>query len=134
MFFALVAVAFAVLWVRSYTHREGVLVPLMNSEGRSFASFRGRIGSEPDPAATQWAWRSESANLHDFDWDEWERTTPRWIVGKNYAVVVPHWFPLAVAGALSVAPWLALRFSVRTMLIATTLVAVVLGLAVWASR
>jgi hypothetical protein len=45
-------------------------------------------------------------------------------------VQVPNWFPVVVAVAFGVAPWITYRFSVRTLLIATTLVAVVLGLAV----
>ena len=47
-------------------------------------------------------------------------------------VFVPDWFLVGVAGGLAVAPWLKLsrRFSLRTLLIATTLVAVVLGLIV----
>jgi hypothetical protein len=53
------------------------------------------------------------------------------MVGKNYRVIVPHWFALVAAGSLSAAPWFRLRFSLRTLLIATTLIAVVLGLFVW---
>ena len=39
-----------------------------------------------------------------------------------------------VARDCGVAPWLRWRFSLRTLLIATTLVAVVLGLIVWSVR
>ena len=42
-----------------------------------------------------------------------------------------HWFviiPIAVLGLISSRPWFRWRFSLRTLLIATTLVAVVLGL------
>jgi hypothetical protein len=49
------------------------------------------------------------------------------------AVAVPFWF-LILGGTFSgVAPWLrwSKRYSLRTLLIATTLVAVVLGLIVW---
>ena len=131
-----VAVLLCVLWVRSYWHGEGLLMPLNN--GTRLASFRGRIGIEPDERAIHWAWRIEPLTFLDpnFDWDNWERNTPHWIVGKNYRVLMPHWFPLIVAGTLSAAPWLRLprRFSLRTLLIATTLVAVALGLIVWASR
>ena len=46
------------------------------------------------------------------------------------------WFPVLLSIMLAVAPWIRLskRFSLRTLLIATTLVAVVLGLVVWAAR
>ncbi len=46
----------------------------------------------------------------------------------------PHWFQTLLFAALGVVPWIRWRFTLRTMLIATTLVAVVLGLALWAAR
>jgi hypothetical protein len=50
-------------------------------------------------------------------------------------LIAPHWFPVFVAGAFAVVPWIhwTKRFSLRTLLIATTLIAVVLGLVVWSS-
>jgi hypothetical protein len=39
----------------------------------------------------------------------------------------PHWAFVLIFGALAAAPWIKWRFSLRTLLIATTLVAVVLG-------
>ena len=52
-------------------------------------------------------------------------------------VVIKLYAMLAIASFLATTPWIRLirwQFSLRTLLIATTLVAVVLGLAVWASR
>jgi hypothetical protein len=49
------------------------------------------------------------------------------------SVAVPYWFSFLIAGALTTAPWIfqiPWRFSLRTLLITTTLVAVVLGLIV----
>ena len=48
-------------------------------------------------------------------------------------VIVPDWFLIGVAVTLSAAPWIQWpnRFSLRTLLITTTLVAVVLGSIVW---
>jgi hypothetical protein len=51
--------------------------------------------------------------------------------------VGPHWYFAITFAAIAALPWLAwlpYRFSLRTLLIATTLVAVVLGVAVWVSR
>jgi hypothetical protein len=42
------------------------------------------------------------------------------------------WFPILLGVAIASAPWVR-RFSLRTLLIATTLVAVVLGIVVMAS-
>ena len=49
----------------------------------------------------------------------------------------PHWLTVLVCCAVSGVPWLGYvprRFSLSTLLVATTLVAVVLGLVVWLSR
>ena len=44
---------------------------------------------------------------------------------------IPHWFAVALAATFAATPWLRWRFSLRTLLIAITLVALVLGLVVW---
>ena len=51
-------------------------------------------------------------------------------------ILVPMWFPLFVAVGFAATPWFRWpkKFSLRTLLIATTLVAVVLGLIVYAIR
>ena len=45
-----------------------------------------------------------------------------------YFLQMPNWFLVLVAATLSVAPWLKRRFSLRTLLIAMTLVALLLGM------
>jgi hypothetical protein len=49
-------------------------------------------------------------------------------------VSFPHWFLALLSAAFATAPWLRWRFSIRTLLIAMTLVAVALGLIAWLSR
>jgi hypothetical protein len=46
----------------------------------------------------------------------------------------PIWVLVLLVAAIGAVPWLRWRFSLRTLLLATTLVAVVLGLTVWAMR
>jgi hypothetical protein len=59
----------------------------------------------------------------------------RWGFGLGiYSYVVPHWFCALILATFSVAPWIRRQFSLRTLLIVTTLVAVVLGLIVWQVR
>jgi hypothetical protein len=58
---------------------------------------------------------------------------------SRFVVSVPYYFLALAVSALAAAPWIhwirwPRRFSLRTLLIATTLVAVALGLVVWASR
>ena len=47
---------------------------------------------------------------------------------------IPYWFLTLFSAALAAAPWLRWRFSLRTLLLAITLIAVVLGLIVWSIR
>src|SRR5262249_55403482 len=47
---------------------------------------------------------------------------------RSFAILVPIWFPIAAIGMGAVIPWLPYRFSVRTLLILTTLLALTLGL------
>jgi hypothetical protein len=61
-------------------------------------------------------------------------------IGNDFlSAGAPYWFHLIVTSLLAIAPWLPLiriprRFSLRTMLIATTLIAVMLGLIAWLDR
>ncbi len=53
--------------------------------------------------------------------------------------VIPHWFLVLLSAAFAYVPWLPwqkirLRFSLRTMLIVTAVVCVLLGLVVWRTR
>ena len=52
------------------------------------------------------------------------------VFGNGWQVAIPLWLPVLICGALTAIPWLRWQFSLRTLLIATTLVAVVLGLIV----
>jgi hypothetical protein len=49
-------------------------------------------------------------------------------------IVVPWWFVVFLAGMFAAVPRISCRFSLRTMLIATTLIAVVLGLIGYVTR
>ena len=49
----------------------------------------------------------------------------------GFSLLIPFWFPLAISVGSTFIPWHRLRFSLRTLLIVTTLVAMVLGLVVW---
>jgi hypothetical protein len=55
---------------------------------------------------------------------------PGWLVS------VPYWLSMSFIATLAALPWMpwSWRFSLRTLLIATTLIAVVLGLIVWEVR
>jgi hypothetical protein len=78
---------------------------------------------------------------------EWQYTSRRvpqqfpitWLRWRNlstfsYRLFIPIWLIALALSALSAAPWIKPRFTLRTLLIATTLLAVVLGLVIWAAR
>ena len=48
--------------------------------------------------------------------------------------IVPYWLLVLLASACAVIPWIRKRFSLRTLLIATTVAAVLLGIILWMSR
>jgi hypothetical protein len=48
--------------------------------------------------------------------------------------IAPYWFPTLVLATLAGIPWIHYRFSLRTLLIAATLVAVILGAIVYAVK
>jgi hypothetical protein len=53
------------------------------------------------------------------------------------AIQFPHWFAVTLLTTIALLPWSLShrwRFTLRTLLIATTLVAIVLGLIVWAAK
>jgi len=56
------------------------------------------------------------------------------IEGTSIALRIPYWFTIAATCSVAVFPWtrcFSWKFSLRTMLIATTLFAVILGLIMW---
>jgi hypothetical protein len=63
-------------------------------------------------------------------WAVGRRVTP---TGTTAYVYVPHCFAAFLVAMFAALPWLRWRFSLRTLLIATTLIAVVLGLVVYAA-
>jgi hypothetical protein len=135
------------LWVRSYSWIDSI-----HGTGypKSFwcESLRGELGflvlAEP-----RYAWQPRNLELlaprppeqvpyyTNGLYDDWP--TPfstalgiRWTFVNGFGVVVPCWMPVVFLGTLATLPWIpwSTRFSLRTLLLAMTLVAVVLGLVV----
>jgi hypothetical protein len=138
-----------VLWIRSYWRWESVVWGVTQTQGFSVCSQQGENTIQyldyrelpPGMTVSIFKWKFESLSPHDrsllptiaegFAGFFVEDT------GNGFLVGIPYWFPVLLSAALAAAPWLpwwSKRFSLRTLLIATTLIAVVLGLIVWASR
>ena len=148
VFWGLAAVLLIVLWVRSYWGNDSIAIPQSTANyfglvtmrtDTQIDSGRGRIGGVWNGASgllTPSVWIvSHEPLADDFEPDGFGFEFTNSPIGRVYSV--PHWFLLIWSSALIAAPWLpwwSNRFSLRTLLIAITAVAVVLGLIVWAVR
>jgi hypothetical protein len=137
----MLAVLLIVLWVRSYSWCDNVVGPLGATRSFCIWSDKGHLGislvpqrlqslADGGPWASGHAWMGD-ASPRDYGSSPW---LPSWST-ENY-VVAPIWLLEPLIVAIAALPWIhwSKRFSVRTLIIATTLVAVVLGLIVYAVR
>jgi hypothetical protein len=134
-------VLLVVLWVRSYWWLDTVNgVLFQGAPSLALMSCRGQIHltlmSENFPSG--WAVTSVELAKYPDVLTQFDSTfgfafsiTPRFLLFS-----VPNWFAIAISGVVSAVPWLksSNRFSLRTLLIVTTLVAVLLGIVVTAGR
>ena len=136
-----------VLWVRSYWWEDTLRVPysvarveyffitsghgLIYSVLYLYGSSEPGFGIETRAVEGEALFVDDSTPLRDWHWFRvvhWQKFT---------VLYMPHWFPVLVAATLASVPWihkLRFSFSLRALLIATTVVAVALGLAVYAAR
>jgi hypothetical protein len=145
------AVLLVALCVRSYWRNDSVKINqsstnyfgfLTMSADTIIASDRGRVGGIWNGASgllTPSTWQISSGPPSIEDDNDPDpgilgfcfTNAP---LGMGRIFSVPYWFLVAMLVAIGGAPWLSWwpgRFSLRTLLIATTLVAVGLGLIVW---
>lgn len=148
VFFAVVAVALVVLWVRSYYKKDDARCVIAKSVV-NVQSLRGELG------IGVWAWKFKPfpANVSSQSVDDsMERLWPpmtdrpplsflgirREAFGPDMTLfAVKFWTLVLLSAGLFAFTWigqLKKRFSLRTLLIVMTLVAVVLGLVMWAVR
>jgi hypothetical protein len=144
------AVLSVALWVRSYRARE-LVCGLVGNNSVLLQSVHGEIGLsiqpwtappfdrivKSDPKAPQ-------VSLWQSSWQSPELPGIsigfgiRWWRSENGVILatIPHWCPVIALATLAAAPWFhsPKRFSLRTLLIATTLIAIMLGLIVWLTR
>ncbi len=137
-----------VLWVRSYWGNDSIAITQSTANyfglvtmrtDTQIDSGRGRIGGVWNGASgllTPSAWIiSHEPLADDFESDGFGFEFMNSPIGRIFSV--PHWFLILMSTTLAAAPWLpwwSNRFGLRTLLITTTLVAVLLGLIVWATR
>jgi hypothetical protein len=117
---------FLALWARSNQKAYWLSFPAPHGGGGSFAVYAGvlavainnqpsdwRVGSNPVPPET-------ARMVHSM------LTLGFAVLPAAKAVYIALWIPVAVSAILAAGPWLRLRFGTRTLLIATTVIAVLL--------
>jgi hypothetical protein len=128
-----VAVLLCLLWVRSYWRQDSVQGFVTSTYEVGISSHKGQ-GSLSLYAIngyrtyySGWNWSSKEVSGRNPDWG-FSYSSSFW----GFTIKAPQIVLMACIGTLAAAPWLPFkRFSLRTSLIATTLIAVVLGLIVW---
>jgi len=136
----LAAVLLIVLWVRSYWWWDTVQGPLIGGVQFSAGSHHGRlaVGTGAFEIVPVISWGRQSVQSYYEAVAVLSRIAPSGFAffhsGGSWEIHIPHWFATSGLAVLAAAPWLRWRFRLRTLLIVTTLVALVLGLVVYAAR
>lgn len=132
LFFVVLTVGLCVLWLRSYWRTDVLVIPTDQSGTLSIGSLCGTFAllnassdnesltwqsSEPKVPPTRWGWAARQNSD-----GSWIRT-----------IFFPTWILMIVCATIATLPWLPYSrcFSLRTLFIATTLAAVLIGLITW---
>jgi hypothetical protein len=128
-------VLLVVLWVRSYWHCDRLSMQWGNASHILGAiSSRGLLtigeGNPTTPLQERFAISSTSARSV-------VETNEIGFLGRRYGVgdwflTMPYWFPVLLLVVAAALPWA--RFSLRTLLIGMTLVAIILGAVIYAAN
>lgn len=140
------------LWVRSYWLAELVEMRISDTRALVVGSILGGVSISPYVPTVpgyfdfgpRYRYRSEPRYPSEKPRERqvryfWESATKaklkqiQFAIHPFVAIRLPYFVFVGLAGTFAALPWLRWRFSLRTLLIATTLVALVLGLIVWLS-
>jgi hypothetical protein len=161
VFWGTVAVLLMALWVLSYWRVDQILGPISatNYAGCTSAVGELRFGKSNDPvlrrlfnnqSARRGFPRSTGSEGHgpffpasvpdppDVKLITWPRLNLNMGVRPpgitHDELIIPYWLPVALTATLAAAPWFRWRFSLRTLLVGTALIAAILGAAIYAVR
>ena len=123
------------MWVQSYWWFNHAQYWLSNNRVVALIAAQGVVsifGGPIDEPVTGPITSGISSKKITFETDYWK--SDHWNFDSGEPVKearAPLWFLVTMSGVISTLSWLPWRFSLRTLLTAATLVAVVLGLIVW---
>jgi hypothetical protein len=142
--FALLAVALIGLWVRSHYYAERIRGPVAEKNGLHLWSSGGELSMVLATYAIPGELPEWSCDAFPFPRVSYNRYPPRFVGilarlgfyfhgGRQIMLSLPYWFLTVVSASLAALfafkrTW---RFTIRTLLIATTLIALALGLGVY---
>ena len=150
VFFAIVTVGLLLMWASSYLWMTQVYgycpEPRMFHFGSMCGQLTIRVYKYHGGSRFPYSWQPGGESVAEIM--DREKTTPPdmrdllvYRFDRNHGVLrdgvyFPHWWAVSVTGIATIifAAPVFRRFSLRAMFIATTLVAAMLGLIVWASR
>jgi hypothetical protein len=133
--FGMLCVLLLVLWVRSYWALSTFGEYVTPSHRYHLYSFKGQLVLSKYQRS--WAGAELILFAPTEGLEEVAAHPPRFGIGTWYGgdfIVVSYWLVTVANLCLAIVPWLPWRFSLRTLLIATALIAGVLGLAVCAAN
>jgi len=139
-----------VLWVRSYWWADAFSFPITSKHLLGVGSAQGgmtAIKSEYVPGYYKSSWQIDHDSTADASiakvYRPHNRPGFRGVLDLGiidsapfFVICVPYWFLLGAAIAVGAAPWIrwTKRVSLRTLLIAMTLVAALLGAVAWGAK
>jgi hypothetical protein len=132
----LLAVLLITLCVRSYQWRHEVFGIPYPAGTLAIVSMNGTLEFHTFPPTTNDTF-GDRIDSFDHEWHGYSNVPST--IGSNGvrsspSTRIPHGTTIIICAVVGAVPWFPKRFSLRTLLIATTLLAVVLGVAVWTAR
>jgi hypothetical protein len=149
--FGIACVLLVVLWMRSHSGLEAHVFRLSQSRRVAVVSEFGEFGiASKIGDANSLILPTEFENLLPTEFEnrsayslamppEYRQPLYRRLFSRNrelysWKVGVPYWLPITICATLAVTPWLTWRFSLRTLLVAVTLIGLILGTIIATTR
>jgi hypothetical protein len=124
VWWGMVAVLLCVLWLKSYSR-----VKMLDVSEYRFVAHHGKVVLGTSAGAAD-----ANTDYYNVDFYDELRNPQSWFINVNRPIKLRLWLIATVCTAMTALPWIRYRFSLRTLLIATTLIALGLGAVVWLSR
>jgi hypothetical protein len=135
-------VALMGMWVRSYSWLDDITLIPLGAYSVGVGSAMGRIAIGAEPKANFFQFRhtpvADFGNLLAIIDQRFSNIAGFGIANdvSKFSIMVPYWFAILVVGILGYLPRsrVKYRFGLRTLFIATTFLAIVLGMIAWLDR